>query len=295
MQGSHPPERQPEVDGLISSRRNPLVQRLRELHSAKGRRSLNLLLLEGTHLAQESLRLGLAPVDLVATPRWLEHNVALRQGLLALIGPAGRVIPATEMVLAAMATTEHPDGVVMTLHPPRPKSPSELGFGLVLDGVQDPGNLGTLLRTALAAGIEQVWQCGGADPLQPKVLRASAGAALALPPLRQDPAELQGQLQLARSRGMQLVASVPPGAHQAGRAAAKPYWELDWCRPTLLLLGSEGAGLSPALLEHATDWVTVPHSPAVESLNVAVAAAPLLLERLRQQVRMPPSDATTAP
>jgi TrmH family RNA methyltransferase len=90
--------------------------------------------------------------------------------------------------------------------------------------------------------------------------------------------ELVGQ---AVAAGQQVVAAVPPGV-----AGAQAYWQLDWRRPTLVLLGAEGPGLSPALLELATHRVCIPHSAAVESLNVAVAAAPLLLERWRQE-RMP--------
>ena len=78
--------------------------------------------------------------------------------------------------------------------------------------------------------------------------------------------------------GVQVVAAVVPEA--AGEV--RPYWELDWCRPTVLLLGNEGAGLAPELARLADRWVTIPHSPAVESLNVAAAAALLLLERPRQ-------------
>jgi TrmH family RNA methyltransferase len=160
---------------------------------------------------------------------------------------------------------------------------SAAGFWLVLDTIQDPGNLGTLMRTALAAGVRSLWLADGADPFQPKVLRASAGAALALPLWRGSRAELAQRLLLLRDRhGVQLLATVPP--EQGGQ----PYWQLDWTAPTALMLGSEGAGLAGELQALASQRVTVPHSAAVESLNVAVVAAPLLLERLRQE-RMPAS------
>ncbi|SBO43053.1 RNA methyltransferase [Cyanobium sp. NIES-981] len=266
--------------GLISSRRHPLVRRLRQLHSAKGRREQQLLLLEGTHLVQEALRLGLEPVDLLATEPWQRSHGAVLRALPA--GLAATMV--SEEVLAAVATTDHPDGVVATLAPP-PASwgPASPRLVLALDGVQDPGNLGTLIRTALAAGVEALWLAEGADPLQPKVLRASAGAALALPLQRAGRSDLLHQLELlatpAGPGALQVVATVPP------RAGAMPYWELDWLQPTVLMLGQEGAGLGEAFLQRATHRVTVPHSAAVESLNVAVAAAPLLLERWRQQQR----------
>ncbi len=271
---------------LITSRRNPLVARLRALHQPRGRREQDRLLLEGTHLLQEVLRLGLTPDLLLATPGWLERQSAL----LAACPAAMRRVTVAEPVLEAVATTDHPDGVVLTLPPPPLPAPGRARFVLVLDRLQDPGNLGTLLRTALAAGIEEVWLAGGADPFQPKVLRASAGAALALPCRRHpDRDALVEGLTQAREAGLQLVATVVPD--QAGHGEVLPYWELDWCRPTALLLGNEGAGLDPALQALASERVTIPHDRRVESLNVAVAAAPLLLERWRQRASPPPRRA----
>ena len=261
---------------LITSRRNPLVARLRALQQPRGRREQGLLLLEGTHLLQEVLRLGLRPEQLLATEAWLARQAPLLAGCGCTPQPVG------EEVLKAVATTEHPDGVVLTLPAAAlPQASGRGGFVLALDQLQDPGNLGTLLRTALAAGVEEVWLGGGADPLQPKVLRASAGAALALPLRREaDRAGLLPLLQAALAGGHQLVATLVDGA---SAAAPIPYWQLDWTRPTVLLLGNEGAGLHPELAALASQRVTIPHSRAVESLNVAVAAGPLLLERWRQQ------------
>ncbi len=263
---------------LITSRRNPLVRRLRQLQESRGRREQDLLLLEGTHLLQEVLRLGLAPTDLLVTQAW-----AVAHGpLLERLPPGCRPQPVSAEVLAAVASTRHPDGVVATLPLPA-NSPAAAppggvaGLVLALDTIQDPGNLGTLMRTALAAGVDGLWLADGADPHQPKVLRASAGAALALPLWRTTRSALLAHLNALAAEGLQLVATQPPPS------AAQPYWRLDWSRPTVLLLGSEGAGLAPELLALASERVTIPHHPAVESLNVAVAAAPLLLERWRQQ------------
>jgi TrmH family RNA methyltransferase len=260
----------------ITSRRNPLVKRLRQLHDARGRREEGLILLEGTHLLQEVLRLQLQPRDLLVTPAWLEAHPALVAALPE--GWEGRLV--SEEVLEAVATTRQPDGVVLTLPPPAPAQGAPAPFVLALDGLQDPGNLGTLMRTALAAGVGALWMGDGADPFQPKVLRASAGAALALPLRRGSGLELERWLAAATAQGWQVVVTLLPGA---GPVPPQPYWQLDWTQPTVLLLGNEGAGISPALAALASQRVTIPHSPAVESLNVAVAAAPLLLERLRQR------------
>ncbi len=218
----------------------------------------------------------MVPEQLLATPTWIDSHGPLLAGLPAAVP----LRTCTEDVLAAAATTRHPDGVLLTL--PRSALPAPAGtaadFVLALDRLQDPGNLGTLLRTALAAGVGSVWLADGADPLQPKVLRASSGAALALPLERMAVEDLRQRLALAAAGGLQIVAAVVP---QPG-GLVPPYWTLDWRRPTVLLLGNEGAGLDPCLTALADRWVTIPHSPAVESLNVAAAAALLLLERARQ-------------
>lgn len=259
----------------ITSRRNPWVKRLRELHHASGRQEQQRLLLEGTHLLEEALRLGLAPDLLLATAPWLHRHV----DLLAALPGSTSWREASAEVLEAAASTRHPDGVIATLPWTLPVSPPPLpapAFVLLLDNVQDPGNMGTLLRTALAAGVEQIWLGEGADPWQPKVLRASSGASLALAIGRFRAAELPERIGAARRAGTVVVGTVAQGG--------EPYWMHNWQGPTLVMLGNEGAGLSPELVAQADCLLSLPHSRAVESLNVAVAAAPLLLERERQRL-----------
>ena len=260
---------------LITSRRNPLVGRLRDLRDGRGRREQGCLLLEGTHLLQEAMRLGLVPDLVVATPAWM----ARFPHLLAALPAATPLRPMAAEVLEAAATTRSPDGVLAVLPTPEPRLAGPASFVLALDRLQDPGNLGTLLRTALAAGVDEVWLGEGADPHQPKVLRSSSGAVLALPLVRLEADQLAGRLDGARRSGLQVVAAVLPSPAWPD---PPPYWRHDWTQSTVLLLGNEGAGLDLRLLEPGDVVVTIPHSPAVESLNVAVAAAPLLLERRRQ-------------
>jgi TrmH family RNA methyltransferase len=259
----------------ITSRRNPWVKRLRELHHGPGRLEQQRLLLEGTHLIEEALRLGLAPDGLLATTPWLDRH----QDLVAALPASTAWRQASAEVLEAVATTRHPDGVIASLPwaLPGPLPPAETpAFALLLDNVQDPGNLGTLLRTALAAGVEQIWLVEGADPWQPKVLRASSGASLALVIARFSAAQGVERIRSAQSAGLAVVGTVARGGD--------PYWRHDWRGPTLVMLGNEGSGLSAELLARADRLLSLPHSAAVESLNVAVAAAPLLLERERQRL-----------
>ena len=269
-------------DTLISSRRNPLVKRLRSLSSRAGREEEGLLLLEGTHLLQELVRLKLQPAELIATERWYQRHAELLVGV-------NQAIPrrlVTDEVLTASLSTVTPDGVAsLCPYSALPLAPKDAHFLLVLDRIQDPGNLGTLLRTALAADVQNVWLGSGVDPLGSKSLRASAGALLQLPHQRFGPDEdtaisqLKDELKRLAAGGMQVVATLVPGSQVPIRPV--PYWELNWRLPTALVLGTEGAGLHPELLACCTHAVTLPHSSRVESLNVAAAAVPLLLERRR--------------
>ena len=269
-------------DTLISSRRNSLVKRLRSLSSRAGREEEGLLLLEGTHLLQELVRIKVQPAELIATERWYQRHAQLLVGVDQSI--PRRLV--TDEVLTAALSTVTPDGVAsLCALNALPEAPTDAHFLLVLDRIQDPGNLGTLLRTALAADVQKVWLGSGVDPLGSKSLRASAGALLQLPHHRFGPDEetaisqLTDELRGLAAGGMQVVATLVPDSQVPVRPVA--YWNLNWRLPTALVLGTEGAGLHPELLACCTHAVTLPHSSRVESLNVAAAAVPLLLERRR--------------
>ena len=270
---------------LITSRRNPLVRRLRSLATSSGRQQDGHILLEGTHQLQELLLLPKRrpePVKVIATPGWLNANVDLINRLTGVID----LQPMADEALRAALSTVNPGGVACLLPIDQlPDAAEDPTFVLALDRVQDPGNVGTLLRTALAADVEEVWLAAGADPLAPKVVRSAAGAVLRLPLRRFGPTDEVGidqlveKLNAARDRGLQVVATLVP--ESVAGITAIPYWQLDWCRPTVLVLGNEASGLHPSLQACCSQGVTLPHSAQVESLNVASAAVPLLLERRR--------------
>ena len=277
-----------QSEELITSRRNPLVRRLRSLSSRSGRDEHGVVLLEGTHQLQELQNCVWSEsvaLDVVATPAWLQTHA----GLIRALSGSVRLQRISAEALQAGLSTVQPDGVACLLPLScLPKAVPDPEFVLALDRIQDPGNLGTLLRTARAADIQQIWLASGADPLAPKVVRSSAGALLSLPVERFGPDPVEGIVQLAdrlrqaRDAGLQIVATLVPDA--AANRSVQPYWELDWTLPTVLLLGNEGAGLDPLLQACCSHGVTLPHSSAVESLNVAAAAVPLLLERRRARM-----------
>ena len=267
---------------LISSRRNPLVRRLKALASKEGRDFYSLLLLEGSHLLDEALRTSFLPSEIVATSSWLKGHLELLQA----IPKKTPIHEVTTSVLEAALTTKSPDGVAALFPLNALPSPFEdADFVLALDRLQDPGNMGNLFRTALAADIQVVWLGLGADPLSQKVLRASAGSVLHLPYERFEGSENDSiqrfveKLESAAMRGYQIVGTFVPETSTSKEIL--PYWELDWAKPTVLVLGNEGSGLHPLVEPCCTHSITLPHSRLVESLNVASAAVPLLFERRR--------------
>ena len=257
---------------MLTSLQNPLVKFFRKLHQAKGRRAQGQFLLEGTHLIQEALAAGY-PLEIVCyTPAWEQAHPDLA---LVLGQRVERVERVSEPVLEGMATTQHPDGVV-AVAPQRSRSPDLAveGVALVVETLQDPGNLGTVMRTAVAAGAEGLWlSADSVAPDHPKVLRASAGQWFRLPLAVVD--DLSVPLATWQQLGVQVVAT---SSH-----ATVDYWAVDFTRPTVIVLGNEGAGLSAALQRQTTMQVRIPMAGAVESLNVGVAAALLLYEARRQR------------
>ena len=266
---------------MLTSTQNPLVKEIRKLHKAKGRREQQLFLLEGTHLLEEACAVDYPLVTVCCTPEWQERHQQLWQEA-AFRCQRAEVVSAE--VLKAIATTVQPDGVVATAQrlftqdcaPPQP-SPLLTSVGLALETVQDPGNLGTIIRTAAAAGAERLWLSQDSVDLDnPKVLRASVGQWFRLP-VAVSP-DLKEVVCQSQAQGIQVVATVPD--------ATLSYWDIDLRCPTLILLGNEAAGLRADLASLADQQVTIPLMPGVESLNVAIAAALMLYEVQRQRRKM---------
>ena len=256
---------------MLTSLQNSLVKQIRKLHAARERREQQLFLLEGTHLLEEACATDYPLATLCCTPDWQSRHQQLWEQACNQAERAELVSPE---VLKAIATTVHPDGVVATAKRDGTGGiPLRSGLMLALETMQDPGNLGTIIRTAAATGADGLWLSeDSVDIDNPKVLRASAGQWFRLP-MAVSP-DLTAVVRECQQHLTQVVATVP--------SAKMTYWELDLRRPTLILLGNEGAGLS-AELEALAVPVRIPVSPGVESLNVAIAAALILYEAQRQR------------
>jgi RNA methyltransferase, TrmH family len=259
---------------VSTSKGDALLTTIRDLARRRGRERRGLALAEGVRLVEEALAAGV-PVRGAAVSPALEgtpRGSALKSAL------AGSGVPLLEVSpgeLDALADTEQPQGIVAVVEP-RGRGlddiPTPAGAVLlVLDAVQDPGNVGTMLRTALALGASGVVALKGtAELTNPKVLRGSMGAAFRLPAAA---AGVEDFLAWAKRRGAEVIIAAADGAPLE-----------RWRRgpaPIALVLGNEGSGVSPALAAIAARRVAIPLAATVESLNVAVAAGILLYEVMR--------------
>ncbi len=266
---------------MLSSLQNPLVKQLRKLHRAKERQKQDCFLIEGTHLLEEACSTRW-PLQVVChTEDWQRSYPEVWKQAAQ---QAQRTELVNEAILEAIATTAHPDGVVATAGRRSSRQTlSEAGpmsLGLAIETLQDPGNLGTIIRTAAAANVDGLWLSEDSVDLEhPKVLRASAGQWFRLPMERR--ADWHGAV-AQRQGTLQIVATCP--------TASQTYWDIDLTQPTLILVGNEGAGLSAAALALADVRVSIPAAATVESLNVSVATALMLYEAMRQRQSAAPKD-----
>jgi TrmH family RNA methyltransferase len=255
----------------ITSRENPFYKELKQLAaSSQARRKAGQSLLDGVHLCQSYLHLRGAPRHCVVSEGALANPevAAVVRGCEEL-GVAATVL--ADALFAAISQVEHGIHLMFLIEAPRPARPAALAQSAVLlDGVQDPGNVGSILRSAAAAGVKQVY-CGAGTAFcwSPKVLRAAMGAHFVLDIFEN--VDLPGLV-----RGAQV-----PVLATSGYASERLY-DLDLRRPLAWVLGHEGQGVSDELLNLATHRVAVPHAGQVESLNVAACAAVCFFEQLRQ-------------
>jgi len=261
-------------DETLRSRDNPLYKRLRALKERGGDRELCLL--EGPKLVLEALAAGLEVVEAATSPR-AEASPA---GAAALSALRGREVPVRRLTAelhASLSEAETSQGILALAR--RPAVDEERVFRgtplvLVADGVQNPGNLGGLLRTAEAAGASgAILTAGCADPFSWKALRGSMGSVFRLPHLRG--LGIEPALDLLQARGVTVLATAADGERR--------YDEADLRGPVALVVGSEGRGLSPEARGRAFARLRVPLAGPVESLNVGVAAALVLFEAARQR------------
>jgi len=256
---------------MLTSTKNPRIQRIRKLQSsARTRRKEGVFVIEGVRLVEEAFLAGWQPELLIYTqsisPRgdkivrgWASQNVEV--SLVA------------DHVMEAASDTQKPQGILALLPLVPLPIPDHPDFILILDGLRDPGNLGTITRTARAAGADAViLPPGTVDPYAPKVTRAAMGAHFQLP--------IQ---QLEWDEINELVKRHTLTPFLADSAGGSPHYESNFQAPLALILGGETAGAGGDAETLAAQRVHIPMMAETESLNAAAAAAVLMFEVLRQR------------
>ncbi len=260
----------------ITSKSNARVKALRASFSGKASQPGDLLGLEGEHLIAEALRSSLALETLFL--RQGSESV-LDRPALANLAPHNTLTLSPD-VFASSVETASPQGIAATLLIPAlpPPAPQPQSITLILESLQDPGNLGTLIRSAEAFGAQQIFLTPDTvNPWNPKVVRASAGSVFRLPITRAPLSNIAAQL---KQQGTILYAAV------AQRLDSISLLETTFADHAALLIGNEGAGLSAQALTLSHHRVRIPC--AVESLNAAIAGSTLLYEALRQRAASNP-------
>jgi RNA methyltransferase, TrmH family len=284
----------PAPQTTIASRTNPRVKQLRAAFAGHSRLSGGLIAIEGEHLLFEAMRSGLAFKTIflsqrASAPKWTPTGVEL--------------VELTGEVFASAVDTQSPQGIAALLVPPtwkldeivistgaqrsgetRNSPAAKSPLILIAAGLQDPGNLGTLIRSAEAFGANAILATPGTvSEWNQKAIRASAGSVFRVPVIATTPAEIAA----LKSRSLHLFAAVADaGANHSGPVNSRETVSItkaDLAQPCALMIGNEGAGLTPELLEISDTHITIPTPGRVESLNAAIAGSLLLYEAARQR------------
>ncbi len=255
---------------------NARVREAAKLRQKKFRRESGCVLIEGARLVADALASGANISDRFCTQAFRESDC----GTAIRICTGSDCTTITDAAAAKLSDTQTPQGVFAVVEfAPKTLADVELGIDalvLVADGISDPGNLGTMVRSAAALGACCVVASGDScDVLNPKCVRATMGAVFRIPVVCG--AELADVAGLLKERGLCIAAAVA----REGR----PAWQVDLERPAALLIGSEAEGLSKEALALADELITIPMHHGAESLNAAASAAALLYEAARQRAK----------
>jgi TrmH family RNA methyltransferase len=255
---------------MITSAQNERIKYVRSLVRRQIRQREGRFVVEGKRLVEEVARAGVRPALLIYTQAWSDTPTGQR--LLSSFSAKEGSWLVSEAVMAACSDTVSPQGVLAVvpfMHlKPRP------GLVLVLDRLRDPGNLGTILRSAEAAGVGQVILAPGTvDLYNPKVVRGAMGAHFRLPVAVMDWPAI----------GQELVGRTVWLADASGRFA---YYQVDWTVPSALIVGGEASGAGAEATRMARGSISIPMAGETESLNAAMAATVILFESARQRAQV---------
>jgi len=262
----------------ITSLQNPRVKQLVKLRDRRPRDAAGVFMVEGYRQIRRALDKGYAPTEFYYSPDWFLGEKENEPGLIEeAVEKGARVFELSKDTFAKVAYRERPDGLLAILPQWRNALDdlelSPTPFLLVVEGIEKPGNLGTILRSADAAGVDGLIVCDPVtDLFNPNVVRASTGVLFSVPVVIAESAEVRGWL---KERNIRAVVTTP--------AATDSYTDSDLTGPMAIVMGSEQYGLSDDWLREADHRVRIPMSGQADSLNVAMATIITLFEAMRQR------------
>lgn len=268
------------MKNLITSVQHPEVKFVKALSRRKTRREHGLFVIEGLRFVEEAVKAGAPLVKVYYTSQVLETERGM-QLINELIAQRVTMQEVALTVLEKMADTEQPQGILATVRMTEPALealPNTQTLIVVCDKIQDPGNLGTIMRTADAAGVHAVFTTmGTVDVYNPKVLRSTMGAIFRVPVFTE--MEPENIIDWLAERNITPIGT--------GLTARQTHFAADYCRSVAIWLGSEAAGIEESIAARLPEVVKIPMPGQAESLNVAVAAGILMFECVRQRMAPP--------
>jgi TrmH family RNA methyltransferase len=257
---------------MITSLSNENIKTIRALlEHRRAREKSGKFVIEGVHLAQEAVRANV-PIDEVFYSLALSETEAGHSLLQSLSGCGASLLPVDDKVMREISETVTPQGLVAVLPIPALRLPEKMTFALISDSVRDPGNMGTILRVAAAAGVSALLVTSGSvDVTSPKVVRSAVGAHFRVP-VRQVTWKAIPEL---LSEHVIAVADSKGGT---------PYYKVDWTQPAGLIISDEAQGPSLEARQLAHFSVTIPMPGDMESLNVGVATGIIVYDMVRQRL-----------
>lgn len=259
---------------MITSSQNPRIQQVRKLIAQKKERDESgFYVLEGVRLIEEAMKKKEHCRLLLYTDPLSPRAEALVRSFV------DQGVDTEEIAAQLMKTisdTESPQGVLAVMEMTKPVIPDKLDFIIIVDAIRDPGNLGTMIRTAAAAAADiLILTPGCADPYAPKVLRSAMGTHFMIPMVQMDWSEIAAKMKTIPD--LQVLASIMDGG--------KSCWDYDLSKPTALIIGSEANGISRTAQDISDGKIFIPMPGNIESLNAAMAAGILIFEVVRQRIK----------
>jgi TrmH family RNA methyltransferase len=261
----------------ITSNANALLKKVRGLHERGDREKTGLFLLEGKKLLHEALSKDLKIEDVIVSQSYFQKGLSL-----SLTDDIEAINLVDDNLFKPLCTTTTPSGIIAVAQipsKPLPDKAAKSALFVIGVAIQDPGNLGTLIRTAYAANAHAILLTKGTvDPYNPKVVRSAMGALFDMPVAKE--LSFNQAIDLCKKANCRVVA--------LDANAAKPYWDIDLAGPVAIAVGNEGSGFTESDLALVDEVVSIPMNPSAESLNAAMAAGIVLFGCVQARAKNKP-------